>query len=413
MTVVADGPSLLAEAKAARQAGRIDDAMAMLAQLVSRQPDYAPAWNLLGILQLESGRGSEALASFEKVVGHDPGPPFGWFNLARAQRALGNPAAELHSLNAALSRDAYFLPALMAKGEALRALGHDDEARELYRLLFDGLGDGADFPDAIRRQLDDARAYLDRHGQSKMEAFSSGLAEVATRFPDADLSRATAFAENVAGRRKVFQHRPTAGHFPYLPAFEFFDRALFPWFADLEAHTPAIREELLGLWAEDCPDFRPYVARPPGSPLDQWQELNHSPRWSAFFFWENGVRNQANCARCPQTAAAIESVPLLDIPRKGPTAMFSMLDPKTQIPPHTGSTNARTTIHLPLVVPAHCRFRVGAETREWKEGEAWAFDDTIEHEAWNDSDQPRAILIIDAWNPLLSEAEREVVRRVS
>ena len=92
--------------------------------------------------------------------------------------------------------------------------------------------------------------------------------------------------------------------------------------------------------------------------------------------------------------------------------MFSILKPRTRIPPHTGTSNTRVTVHLPLIVPPGCRFRVGADTREWREGEAWAFDDTIEHEAWNDSDQPRAILIIDAWNPLLTEAEREVVRRI-
>jgi aspartyl/asparaginyl beta-hydroxylase (cupin superfamily) len=92
--------------------------------------------------------------------------------------------------------------------------------------------------------------------------------------------------------------------------------------------------------------------------------------------------------------------------------MFSILQPRTRIPPHTGSSNIRTTIHLPLVVPPGCGFRVGAETREWVEGEAWAFDDTIEHEAWNDSDQVRAILILDGWNPFLTEAEREVSRKI-
>ncbi len=174
-----------------------------------------------------------------------------------------------------------------------------------------------------------------------------------------------------------------------------------------------MQEEILGLWAENAEEgFRPYVIHPPGVPLGQWAELNHSPRWSAWFFWENGVRNDANCARCPKTTAVLDTLPLLDIPSKGPTAMFSILEPHTRIPPHTGTSNTRTTIHLPLVVPPGCGFRVGAETREWHEGEAWAFDDTIEHEAWNDSDRPRAILIIDSWNPLLTEAEREVVRRI-
>jgi len=65
---------------------------------------------------------------------------------------------------------------------------------------------------------------------------------------------------------------------------------------------------------------------------------------------------------------------------------------------------------LPLIVPPDCGFRVGGETREWIPGKAWVFDDTIEHEAWNRSDSPRAVLIFDIWNPLLTAAERDVVR---
>jgi len=65
---------------------------------------------------------------------------------------------------------------------------------------------------------------------------------------------------------------------------------------------------------------------------------------------------------------------------------------------------------LPLIVPGNCQFRVGGEIREWREGEAFAFDDTIEHEAWNDSDRPRVVLIFDVWNPYLTKSERELLR---
>ena len=91
---------------------------------------------------------------------------------------------------------------------------------------------------------------------------------------------------------------------------------------------------------------------------------------------------------------------------------FSILKAGKRIPPHTGVTNIRTIIHLPLIVPGKCRFRVGGEVREWREGEAFAFDDTIEHEAWNDSDQDRALLILDCWNPYLSEDERRIIRQM-
>ena len=105
---------------------------------------------------------------------------------------------------------------------------------------------------------------------------------------------------------------------------------------------------------------------------------------------------------------ALAGAPQPDQPGRTPTAMFSLLKPHTHIPPHTGVSNTRLVTHLPLIVPP-CRFRVGNETRRWEAGKAWVFDDTIEHEAWNDSDQLRVVLIFDIWHPQLSSAERALI----
>jgi aspartyl/asparaginyl beta-hydroxylase (cupin superfamily) len=90
-----------------------------------------------------------------------------------------------------------------------------------------------------------------------------------------------------------------------------------------------------------------------------------------------------------------------------------VLAPHTRIPPHTGETNARLVVHLPIIVPSGCWYRVGFEERRWRVGEALIFDDSIEHEARNDSDEIRVVLIFDVWNPLLDPAEREMVRAMS
>jgi aspartate beta-hydroxylase len=90
-----------------------------------------------------------------------------------------------------------------------------------------------------------------------------------------------------------------------------------------------------------------------------------------------------------------------------------VLAPKTRIPAHTGVTNTRFIAHLALAVPPGCGFRVGAETREWREGRAWVFDDTFEHEAWNESEVPRIVLIFDVWNSFLTPAERDLVSVVT
>jgi aspartyl/asparaginyl beta-hydroxylase (cupin superfamily) len=93
--------------------------------------------------------------------------------------------------------------------------------------------------------------------------------------------------------------------------------------------------------------------------------------------------------------------------------MFSILDARTRIPAHTGPVNTRLVVHLPLIVPQSCGFRVGGQRRDWEAGKAFVFDDSIDHEAWNDSDEPRAVLIFDIWSPFLSEAERELTRALT
>jgi hypothetical protein len=123
--------------------------------------------------------------------------------------------------------------------------------------------------------------------------------------------------------------------------------------------------------------------------------------------WRTGERASGALSANGGDAGA-DSQP--DVPEYGPTAFFSILDAKTRIPAHSGVSNTRLVVHLPLVIPEGCRFRVGSTTRPWRPGEAFVFDDTVEHEAWNDSDVPRAILIFDIWNPYLSTAERDLVR---
>ena len=408
-----EAQGLLRQAAAARSAGRPAEALALAQAAVAADPASAPGWNMVGLLQLARGDAAGARASLSTALRFDPDAPGLWLNHARACSAAGDFPGELASLDQALSRDQFLLPALLDKGKVLARLGREDEAALLLQALLAGIGDERAFPPPIQAALAEARELVRRHGERRHNVYSAALQEVAAAFPGADLERARRFGEQRAGQRKVYMQQPTAGHFPYLPALEFFPPETIPWLDEIEAATDAIRAELLSLWAEDVPGFRPYVAYAPDQPVNQWAELNHSPAWSAYFLWEDGVRNDSHCARCPETAALLERLPLFDLPGKAPTAMFSILQPRTRIPAHTGSTNVRTTVHLPLVVPEGCGFRVGSETRLWVEGKAWAFDDTIEHEAWNDSDRPRAILIVDAWNPLLSEAERAAVRRIA
>ena len=116
-----------------------------------------------------------------------------------------------------------------------------------------------------------------------------------------------------------------------------------------------------------------------------------------------------NAARCPKTMEALREVPLAHVANRSPSILFSLLKPGARIPPHNGLVNTRSICHLPLIVPGQCTFRVGNSVRDWAEGRAWLFDDTIEHEAWNRTDQTRVILLFDVWRPELSDEERALV----
>jgi aspartyl/asparaginyl beta-hydroxylase (cupin superfamily) len=105
----------------------------------------------------------------------------------------------------------------------------------------------------------------------------------------------------------------------------------------------------------------------------------------------------------------LRRIPQPQVGGASPNAMFSLLAPHTSIPPHVGISNGRLVCHLPLVVPEGCWFRVGAETRSWQKGEAFVFDDTIEHEAMNPTDDLRIVFIFDIWHPDLSSVERDAV----
>jgi aspartyl/asparaginyl beta-hydroxylase (cupin superfamily) len=144
--------------------------------------------------------------------------------------------------------------------------------------------------------------------------------------------------------------------------------------------------------------------------MQQWKALNRNRDWTAIHLVDKGRLVEANAEHCPQAMALLKALPQPDLPGASPNAMFSLLAPHTAIPPHVGVANMRLVCHLPLVVPEGCWLRVGAETRHWRRGEAFLFDDTIEHEAMNPTDQLRIVFIFDVWHPDLADVECDAVK---
>lgn len=368
--------------------------------------------NSLGLRELEAGNSSEAITHFTAATTADPTAPALWMNLAKAQRLAGDDQAERAALEKVLEIDQLHLMGLIRLAELHERIGEVGSATDRWTMVLNLCLQIANPSHELRELMDHARAFVEEQREGLAAAVRRDLDKSLGQASERDRRRASAAIEIMLGRRKAFTNQCHGFYYPFLPADEFFDRNHFPWLERLEADTAVIREELQAILASPDPGLAPYIDMPPGTPPNLWTELDRSPDWSALHLWRDGERIDAVCNRAPRTAELVESLPLARIPGRAPAVFFSILKAGKRIPPHTGVTNIRSIVHLPLVVPDQCGFRVGGETREWRVGEAFAFDDTIEHEAWNRSDRDRALLIIDCWNPHLSDDERAMILKI-
>lgn len=231
----------------------------------------------------------------------------------------------------------------------------------------------------------------------------------------AEGARVAQSLEILLGRAAMPQHKaaypqaPKQYYFPGLEDKDFYDHHDFSWVADLEAATDDIEAELKGVMSQKQL-FESYIQTEEDRPYFDFHGLNENDEWSVFYLWKNGKRVEENIARCPKTAAAMEQVPLVFTGRRSPNVMFSVLKPGARIPAHNGMINTRLICHLPIIVPEGCGFRVGPDTRAWERGKLWCFDDTVEHEAWNNHpSETRYILLFEVWKPELSVTEQSLV----
>lgn len=172
----------------------------------------------------------------------------------------------------------------------------------------------------------------------------------------------------------------------------FFESEEFPWVSDIESEWMTIRRELEPLMQrrEEIPNFQDYSAGQ--------KALTQDDQWKTFFFYAFGKVEKENCARCPETVRILNKIPGMN------TAMFSILGPGKHIPPHRGPYKGVLRYHLGLIIPkpeGSCRIRVGSDVRPWKEGKSLIFDDSHEHEVWNDSDSYRVVLFVNFVRPTI------------
>jgi aspartyl/asparaginyl beta-hydroxylase (cupin superfamily) len=358
---------------------------------------------------MQRGDHAWAVLRLRQAAALDPAALEIQLHIALACRAAGDLAGGLAALDAVLARDPKHFVALLSKGSLIEAAAGARQAVATYRNALRLAPPTERLPPGLAEAVRHANEVLEQDKLTLHAHMREQTTALRDSFAGEALDRFDESLDVFAGIATAPVQRPLLLRYSRMPAIPFYDRALFPFLPELEAATPIIAEELRGVLQTAPETFAPYVQYPPGVPVNQWGDLNHSRRWSSYFLWQDGTRHEAACARCPQTAALMDRLPLMHQPGFAPTVVFSALEPHTHIPPHTGSANTRLLCHLPLILPGPARFRVGPQTRDWRMGEAWVFDDTIEHEAWNDADEMRVILIIDLWNPFLSEAERALI----
>lgn len=355
-----------------------------------------------GLVAIRRGDYEAARRALEPVAGSDAPPPI-WLLLADARRGLGDEQGEEQALDRALAADGRFLPALLAKGDLMLRRGDDRAAVSFLGLALSNAP--ANPPPSLAERLREASAKV----AAAQQRFAGHL-EQQLRAAGLTTARPARFAEALdilTGQRPIQIQQPTSFFYPGLPQLAFHDPPDFAWADAFVAEAPAIRAELQALLADEDL-FAPYVQGDSGR-ANRGHSLLGDKRWSALYLWKNGEPVADNAERCPVAMRALQALPLPRIPGRAPNILFSMLRPKTHIPPHWGMLNTRLICHLPLIVPGQCSLRVGNHVRAVEQDKLMIFDDSIEHEAWNDSDETRVVLLFEIWNPALTAAEREAL----
>jgi aspartyl/asparaginyl beta-hydroxylase (cupin superfamily) len=371
-----------------------------------RAPDLADRI-LAADRSLAGGNVVEARGILEEASRLDPPEPEFWHRLATVRKLAGAPMQAIDAIDRALALAPLDFMGLLMRAHLLDSIGHSEAGEAYGRALAQPRPDP--LPPMLQRTIARAETAWGAHQQLLAGLLGAAIEASGIDLTPSERRRAERFASNISRTTRAYHSEATHFAWPGLREAEFHDRVAFPWLEQLENLTPAIRAEMDDLANAADASLVPYVKYNDSEPLAQWRELNHNRDWTAIHLIERGARMNSNAGHCRATMDFLARMDQPQITGCAANAMFSLLAPRTHIPPHVGVANFRLLCHLPLIVPEQCWLRVGAETRHFTEGQAWVFDDTIEHEAKNETDALRVILIFDIWHPDLSPAERAAI----
>lgn len=354
-----------------------------------------------GIDALRSGDFATARGIFAQLTTSPAASAQEWLLYAQACDGCGDSITALDAVDRVLNQDRANPYALLIKGDIFARSGDDRASVSFYRMAIRRCADLPQRQGDLEQWLDRAHAAVAAAERRFEQHIHDVLADCGIDRVPPRLEQALAIA---SGRQPVYLQQPHSFYFPGLPQIAWYQRESFPWVAELERSAGAMRGEIERLLSNEQ-GLEPYIQEH-SQRASSGHSLLNDARWSAFHLWKDGAPAEENISRCPTIARLLELPPIPRIKGRSPMALVSILRPGTHIAAHTGLLNTRLICHLPLVVPPGCRLRVGAETRDVVEGKAMIFDDSIEHEAWNDGKSVRAVLLFEIWRPEISEDER-------
>jgi aspartate beta-hydroxylase len=400
----------------ALQRGDFADAEHLAQALLEQQPGDQQAARFVAVRYQERGEPQRALAVLRGAAS-DPAATAGtWQQLALLQAELGDLPASVESLRNCLGLDPHSELAHLYLGLANERLGESALAlwhfcRAVHLAQSAGRWISQDSTPAHALAL--VKYAIGKVNQGRRGAIELALQPLRERYGASELTRVQQALAGYLGQSPPMpsdaRQQPKFLYFPGVPSQPFYGRERFPWQEQLEAVTATIREELRDVLSTGSV-LEPFLGTNDEVGAGQMLRGSSGPAaWDAYFFYRHGERYDEHCLRCPRTAAVLAQLPLVRIRDHAPESLFSVLTPGSHILPHSGVTNTRLVTHLPLIVPPDCALRVGGEDHYWQEGRCVTFDDTFVHEAWNRSERTRVVLILDSWNPDLTEVERLAV----
>ncbi len=358
---------------------------------------------------LQAGRADDAAGGFEQIISRGGASRDIWLGLALARQGQERPNEMIDALDKVLLEDPTNLRALLMKGDAIWDSGQHADAVTVYNYIRKLVPDSNMVEGPARQMVERVATRLDAHNTGIRNHLTQHFREHvsgASSYEQARFERAKAM---LFGDRQRYSQEPRSFFYPELPDREFYEAEDYAWTERLIAAENQIRKEFEAL--RDQPGaFTPYIHAAGNVPIDRNNPLLDNDDWSAVHIQKNGVVDQAIATTMPSVLDALSDAPLEKIDQRGPTVLVSRLAAGARIPPHTGYLNTRLTCHLPIIIPDGCGLRCGSETRHWRSGEMLMFNDSIDHEAWNASDEDRFVLIFFVWRPELSEADQAMIK---